>query len=69
MPIGARPSARELRVHEAHVELGVVNDEPRIADESQKIVDDASEDRLVLEQFAPYGRGRERRPGERRARG
>ena len=49
MPIAAQPEPRQLRIHEAHVKLGIVDDELRIADEGEKIVDDAGEDRLVLE--------------------
>ena len=41
------PEAREFRVEETHVELGVVDDETRVADESEKIVDDRRKDRLV----------------------
>ena len=43
------PQPRQLCIHEAHVEFGVVDDEPRIADEGEKFVNDACEDRLVLE--------------------
>src|ERR1700722_14667684 len=39
----------QLRIHEAHIKIGIVNDELRVADEGQKIVDHACEDRLVLE--------------------
>ena len=40
---------RQLRVDEAHIEFGIVDDERGIADEGEKFVDDAGEDRLVLE--------------------
>ena len=43
------PKPRQLRVHEAHIKIGVVDDELRVADEGEKIVDHACEDRLVLE--------------------
>jgi hypothetical protein len=43
------PEPRQLRVDEAHIEFGIVDDERRITDEGEKFVDDAGEDRLVLE--------------------
>ncbi len=40
---------RQLRVHEAYVKIGIMDDELRVADEGEKIVDHAREDRLVPE--------------------
>ena len=42
------PQPCQLCIHEAYIEFGVVDDEPRIADEGEKFVNDACEDRLVL---------------------
>ena len=50
----------KLGVEKAHVEFGVVDDEPRVPDESQEVLDDRGERRLVLQQLRrvamhPYG--------------
>ena len=45
---GGQAEPRQFRIHKAHIKIGIMDDELRIADEGQKIVDDLGEDRLVL---------------------
>ena len=51
MPIGSRPSALKLRIDEAHIEFGVVDDDLRVADKREKLLDEHGEDGLVLQQL------------------
>jgi hypothetical protein len=44
-------AAIELRIDEARVEARIVDDERRIADEGEQVVDDIGEQRLVGEEF------------------
>ena len=49
---GGKPSRRELGIDEFQVELGVVDDQPRVvADEVQKLRDDAGEHRMFRQEL------------------
>jgi hypothetical protein len=40
---------RQFRIDKAHIKIGVMDDERRVANEGKKFVNDAGEDRLVVE--------------------
>ena len=52
--------AREFRVEEPHVEVRIVDDQRRVADEGQEIVGDGGEHRLVGEKIVGQPMHRER---------